>query len=80
MASNEKCAFSLPNNPKDIICDHVSDALKNLLDLARNYKDNLNVFQWVLIVRLLLQFCFYFAMKETSFFLFLVKTKLIFSI
>ena len=34
--------------------------------MARNYIDNLYVFQWVPIVLLLLQICFCFVMRELS--------------
>ena len=65
--------FLLLNNLNDINCGHVRKCVMRsiifwtiyLQDLAQNYIDKLLVFQWVLIVLLLLQICFYFVMRET---------------
>ena len=66
LACNDKNAFLLLNNLNDINCGHVRKCVMRsiifwtiyLYDLAQNYIDKLSVFQWVLIVLLLLQICF----------------------
>ena len=68
-----KMPFLLLNNLNDINCGHVRKCVMRsiifwtiyLYDLAQNYIDKLSVFQWVLIVLLLLQICFCFVMRET---------------
>ena len=49
------------------MCDALNYLLDNIFkDLAQNYIEKLQVFQWVLIVLLLLQICFCFVTRETS--------------
>ena len=69
LAYNKKYAFSLLNNQKDILFDHVRKFVlldMHLLDLALNCINKLYIFKWVLIVRLLLQIFFYFVTRETT--------------
>ena len=73
LACNDKNAFFTSEQPKRYklwSCQKMCDALHYLLDnifirFGSNYIDKLLVFQWVLIVLLLLQICFCFAMRET---------------
>ena len=74
LACNDKNAFFTSEQPKRYklwSCQKMCDALHYLLDNifirfgSINDIDKLSVFQWVLIVLLLLQICFCFVMRET---------------
>ena len=66
LACNDRNAFFTSEQPKRYkfwSCQKMCDALHYLLDnifirFVSNYIDKLSVFQWVLIVLLLLQICF----------------------
>ena len=74
LACNEECAFitlmytiiTIYGHVKKV-CDALVYLLVNiLLDLELNFIGKLLVFRWELIVRLLLQICFFFVMREIS--------------
>ena len=85
LAGNDENAFFTSEQPKRYklwSCQKMCNALHYLLDnilkdLAQNYIYKLLVFQWVLIVLLLLQICFCFVMTETLCCLFQTIIKLI---
>ena len=73
--NNKNAFFLLLNNLNDINCGHVRKCVMLSIFfgqyiykiLTRNYIDKLQIFQWVLIVLVLLQICFCFVMRETSY-------------
>ena len=73
LAFNDKNAFFTSGQPKRYklwSCQKMCDALHSLLDnifirFGSKNIDELSVFQWVLIVALLLQICFCLVMRET---------------
>ena len=70
LACNEECTIftsDVYNNRSLWSCQKVCDALAYLLDnIFIRFGTKLLVFRWELIVLRLLQFCFFFVMREIS--------------